>query len=204
MARQDPERERLRSADSQNNLEGRSLWAGSLCTLPTSWSLEPKVTLGPGHIHPPLPQRPQSGHQGLCKALPKPSSAAHCCTPSCQGHEPGAGQQDLGSGRQPVGRGKPSRSQSHSCFFRSLPERGSRHSLGTISGRHPVSLPRAQPGCPALRGGFAGWAGQRPRGHSRKAGRCGRPLGRSPARQAAPTLRGWAAGGGLSLAAPAS
>lgn len=162
------------------------------------------LTPGPGHIHPPLPQRPQSGHQGLCKALPKPSSAAHCCTPSCQGHEPGAGQQDLGGGRQPAGRGKPSRSQSHSCFFRSLPERRSRHSLGTISGRHPVSLPQAQPGCPALRGGFAGWAGQRPRGHSRKAGRCGRPLGRSPARQAAPTLRGWAAGGGLSLAAPAS
>lgn len=122
MARQDPEKERLRSADSRNNLEGRSLWAGSLSTTRTSCSLEPKVTLeshtrAGTHPSPPCPGRHSLATRASarrCQVKNKPVLPAHCCTTSCQGREPRAGQQDthcrkqdLRGGPQPAGRGKP-------------------------------------------------------------------------------------------------
>lgn len=111
------------------------------------------------HTHPPLPQSGQSGHRGLGTAgrlKAEPVGPAHGCATGCRERAPSrpAGHGTAGSG---TGAAADSRVVPRTTAAASEASPGvEATSLGTISGRRPGSPPRVQPGCRALRGGFAG------------------------------------------------
>lgn len=142
-----------------------------------------------------------------CRVKNKPVLPAHCCTTSCQGREPGAGQQDthcrkqdLRGGPQPAGRGKPAsrpepqlRLQKPPRAWKPTFSRDNLRSASCLTASGPTRLPS-----------FAGWLCGVGRAEAPRPQQEGRRMWEAAEPQAAPAPRGRAARGRAQPCGPAS